>query len=272
MRIVNTETHKCDKHYMAHVVCLDKKVAQFNVGSRVNMDGNILSHGRASEDLELLCKDMTNAKAFEKDGYSGWSKWLKKNGITECVCNAHARREFEESKAEDPLPSRIGLGFYTLLNMVERYIKAEGLTGKRKKDIRMDLEKPIWTAFVSWSTAEYDRHPKGSAISGALGYLLKRRKELMAYLKNPMMPIDNNACERGFKPLVKGRKTSLFFQNLIGAWRSSMMYSFFETCAMNHLNPLQWLTYVLNNIKTTPADRLPNLLPQNFDKRLLKLV
>ena len=51
-----------------------------------------------------------------------------------------------------------------------------------------------------------------------------------------------------------------------------MMYSFFETCAMNHLNPLQWLTYVLNNIKTTPADRLPNLLPQNFDKRLLKLV
>lgn len=136
----------------------------------------------------------------------------------------------------------------------------------------MDLKKPIWTAFVSWSTAEYDRHPKGSAISGALGYLLKRRKELMAYLKIPMMPIDNNACERGFKPLVKGRKTHLFFQSLMGAWRASMMYGFFETCAMNHLNSQQWLTYVLNNIKTTPADQLPNLLPQNFDKSLLKLV
>lgn len=191
------------------------------------------------------------------------------NGVRmQCPCPS----EFEESKAEDPLPSRVGLGFYTLLNMVERYIKAEGLTGKRKKDIRMGLEKPIWTAFVSWATAEYDRHPKGSAISGALGYLLKRRKELMAYLKNQMMPVDNNACERGFKPLVKGRKTSLFFQNLMGAWRASMMYSFFETCAMNHLNPQQWLTYVLNNIKTTPEDRLPNLLPQNFDKSLLKLV
>ena len=34
-----------------------------------------------SEDLELLCKDMTNAKAFEKDGYSDWSKWLKENGV-----------------------------------------------------------------------------------------------------------------------------------------------------------------------------------------------
>lgn len=54
--------------------------------------------------------------------------------------------------------------------------------------------------------------------------------------------------------------------------RASMMYSFFETCAMNHMNPQQWLTYVLNNIKTTPEDQLPNLLPQNFDKRLLKLV
>ena len=192
-------------------------------------------HTRSTEALEGFaayrgCQAGCNyARAFEKDGYSGWSKWLKKNGITECACNAHARREFEESKAEDPLPSRVGLGFYTLLNMVERYIKAEGLTGKRKKDIRMDLKIPI-------------------------------------------MPIDNNACERGFKPLVKGRKTSLFFQNLMGAWRASMMYSFFETCAMNHLNPQQWLTYVLNNIKTTPEDQLPNLLPQNFDKSLLKLV
>ena len=235
-------------------------------------------HPRSTEALEDFaayrgCQAGCNyARAFEKDGYSGWSKWMKKSGITECACNAHARREFEESKAEDPLPSRVGLGFYTLLNMVDRYIKAEGLTGKRKKDIRMGLEKPIWTAFVSWATAEYDRHPKGSAISGALGYLLKRRKELMAYLKIPMMPIDNNACERGFKPLVKGRKTSLFFQNLMGAWRASMMYGFFETCAMNHLNPQQWLTYVLNNIKTTPEDQLPNLLSQNFDKSLLKLV
>ena len=272
VRIVNTETHKCDKHYMAHVVCLDKNAAVFNLGSRVDMDGNILSHGRASEDLELLCKEMTNAKAFEKDGYAGWSRWLKRNGITECGCNAHSRREFEESRAEDPLPSGIALGFYALLNMVEHYIKAEGLTGKRKKDIRMELEKPIWTAFVSWATAEREQHPKGSAISGALDYLLKRRKELMAYLKIPMMPIDNNACERGFKPLVKGRKTSLFFQNLMGAWRASMMYSFFETCSMNHLNPQQWLTYVLDHIKTTPEAQLPNLLPQNFDKDLLKLV
>lgn len=26
------------------------------------------------------------------------------------------------------------------------------------------------------------------------------------------------------------------------------------------MNPQRWLTYVLNNIKTTPADQLPNLL------------
>ena len=51
-----------------------------------------------------------------------------------------------------------------------------------------------------------------------------------------------------------------------------MMYSFFGTCSMNNLNPQQWLTYVLDHIKTTPEERLPNLLPQNFDKDLLKLV
>ena len=54
----------------------DHGLTLFNVGSRVDMDGNILSHGLAAEDLELLCKDMTNANAFGKDGYSGGSKWL----------------------------------------------------------------------------------------------------------------------------------------------------------------------------------------------------
>lgn len=34
----------------------------------------------------------------------------------------------------------------------------------------------------------------------------------MAYLKIPMMPIDNNACERGFKPLVKGRRHPYSFR------------------------------------------------------------
>ena len=51
-----------------------------------------------------------------------------------------------------------------------------------------------------------------------------------------------------------------------------VMCSFFETSSMNHLDPQQRLTYVLNNLKTTPEDQLLNLLPQNFDKTLLKLV
>lgn len=51
-----------------------------------------------------------------------------------------------------------------------------------------------------------------------------------------------------------------------------VMCSSFETCSMNHLNPKHRLTYVLNNLKTTQEDQLLNLLPQNFDKTLLKLV
>lgn len=36
--IVNIETHKCDKRYVAHVVCLDKNAALFNVGTRMDME------------------------------------------------------------------------------------------------------------------------------------------------------------------------------------------------------------------------------------------
>ena len=82
-------------------------------------------HTRSTEALEGFaayrgCQAGCNyARAFEKDGYSGWSKWLKKNGITECACNAHARREFEESKAEDPLPKLLPQNFdKSLLKLV----------------------------------------------------------------------------------------------------------------------------------------------------------
>lgn len=68
---------------------------------------------------------------------------------------------------------------------------------------------------------------------------------------------------------MKGRKTSYFFQDLLSAWRASMMYSFFESCSMNDVNPEKWLTYVLEHIKTTPEEQLVSLLPQHIDKRLL---
>lgn len=268
-RIPDNVTHKCDKHYMAQVVCLDRNATLFNVGTRIGDDGEILSHGRSGEDLEVLCREMKNGKAFCKDGYAGWDKWLKENDITVCGCNAHTRRDFEEAKAEAPVPSTKGLGFYGLLYGAERYIKEQGFTGAKKTAERKRLEKPIWTAFISWATSEIQKHPPGSAMYGALNYLLTHRKSLMAYLNFPLMPIDNNECERGFKPLVKGRKTSYFFQNLHSAWRGSMMYSFFGSCAMNDINPQKWLTYVLEHILTTPEDQLINLLPQHFDKSLL---
>lgn len=108
-----------------------------------------------------------------------------------------------------------------------------------------------------------------SAISGVLWYLLKRREELMEYLKITSIPIDNDACERGLRPLVNGRKTFLFFQNLMGAWLASMRYSFFDTCSINHLK--HQLDVCIDQYQDHTG-RLPYLLLQNFDKSYLKLV
>lgn len=151
------------------------------------------------------CEGVREGRLF---GLEQMAEEERDNGVRmQCPCLSGVRGV--ESGGPVAVEGRIGVLY--VVEYGEQYIKAEGLTGKRKKDIRMELEKPIWTAFVSWATAEYNQHPKGSAISGALGYLLKRRKELMAYLKILMMPIDNSACERGFKPFVKCNKTSLFF-------------------------------------------------------------
>ena len=43
-----------------------------------------------------------------------------------------------------------------------------------------------------------------------------------------------------------------------------MMYSFFATCKINDVEPLAWLTDILNIIPDHKANKLSDLLPQNW--------
>ncbi len=45
---------------------------------------------------------------------------------------------------------------------------------------------------------------------------------------------------------------------------SRYIYSFIATCAINNVNLLYWLEYVMDNLHSTPEDRLHTLLPQHW--------
>ena len=45
-----------------------------------------------------------------------------------------------------------------------------------------------------------------------------------------------------------------------------MMYSFFATCKINNVEPYAWLDDVLNRISEHKANKLEELLPQNWNR------
>lgn len=267
MRIVNHGKHRTDNYYMINFLSQDLHISLFEVSLRKADDNpeKLAGNGRGSEDISLLLTQWKHPDVIMTDGYAGYNAALKLLGADHCCCNAHARRKYEEGESENRTVSLMGQSFYANISIAEQLIAEEGLTGRKKTARRNELEKPIWKAFIVWALAEHAKAADGSAAKSALAYFLERRKELQMYMKYPEMPFTNNDCERQIRETVMGRKNYLFCQNHLAARRAAMMYSFFGTCKLQGKNPEQWLTYVLEHIRTTPADQIYRILPQYWD-------
>lgn len=87
------------------------------------------------------------------------------------------------------------------------------------------------------------------------------RNKIAIYAKNGCLEIDNNRIENAIRPLALGRKNYLFAGSDEGGKRAAMMYSFFATCAAHNINPLSWLTDVLNRITDHNIKSIHELLP-----------
>jgi len=78
--------------------------------------------------------------------------------------------------------------------------------------------------------------------------------------------------ENQIRPFALGRRNWLFVGNEISANKAALLYSLIQTCKINHIDPRQYLVYVLkqaHKMRRKQVDPL-SLLPQFIDKNLLK--
>jgi len=108
-----------------------------------------------------------------------------------------------------------------------------------------------------------------SPMGKALRYALRLWDQLLAYLYNGRIEIDNNLMENAIRPIALGRKNWLFAGSHEGAEYIAMYRSLFGTCHLNGINPYNWLRYVLTHINTTAPSQYYTLLPQHIDPALL---
>lgn len=202
---------------------------------------------------------------LQVDGYAVYKKLAapaRSGGpVTLAYCWSHLRRQFYEVYVGGNAP----IATEALARIKQLYdIEAEirGLPAQVRRAIRQQRSKPLVDALKPWLDASLAKVSKGSTLAEALGYGLNQWDGLYRYLDDGRIEIDSNTVERSIRPLALTRKNALFAGHDMGAAAWAMHASLIETCKLNHVDPLAWMTDVLTKlVNRWPASRIEELMP-----------
>lgn len=220
------------------------------------------NNGRSREGPTRLLKDFKGY--LQTDGYNVYDIFGKKEHITLLNCMAHARRGFEKALDYDKPRVEYAMGMFQKLYAIEQKARENNCSPEERHKLRLDESLPILNDLGKWIVATYKEVLPKSALGKALAYCIPRWDNLLAYLNDGSLEIDNNLAENAIRPIALGRKNYLFAGSERGAQRAAMFYSFFGTCRKNNINPFDWLKKVLEVIPDYKVSQLTDLLPQNL--------
>ena len=197
---------------------------------------------------------------LQTDGYAAYDQFYHRDGITMLHCIAHARRYFKEAEDNDKERSNYALKVFQEVYEIERQVK--DLSNEERRKIRQESTLAKLTEFHTWMTEQYRQVTPKSPIGKALEYSLKRWKELSLFTTDGQLEIDNNRIENEIRPIALGRKNYLFAGSHESAQRIAMIYSLLASCKTNEIDPMKWLTHILEELPNRTVNDIDDLLPQ----------
>lgn len=202
---------------------------------------------------------------LQADAFSGYDALFTDGKIVEVGCMMHGRRKFYEARTTDPPRAHQALAWINLLYKVEEEAKEKGFTEAQRYALRREKSRPLLDKLKEWLDHEDQQRvlPK-SPIGEAIGYARNHWAALVRYLEAGYLEIDNGASERAMKPVALGRKNWLFAGSAAGGRTAAILMSLCTTCKALGVDPLAYLTDVLNRVSTHPNSRLEELLPDRW--------
>jgi transposase len=205
---------------------------------------------------------------LQVDGYGGFKRLLESRpsgAIQLAFCWAHCRRRFYELHQATGSP----LAEEALRRIGELYwIEAEvrGRPAEERRRVRQERSRPIVDALHAWLTAQLGRVSGRSTLAEAIRYALRHWQGLALFLEDGRLELDTNTIERAIRPITLGRKNALFAGSDGGARHWAMVASLIATAKLNGVEPLAWLTDVLERMVSgrTKAHELERLLPWHW--------
>ena len=203
-------------------------------------------------------------KAFKgwmhADGYSGFNQLYEPGKITEVACMAHVRRKFVDIfKSQNLDVAEEAIKRIALLYKVEK--DARGMPPEERAAVRQKEGKPVFDDLEAWLEAQLHRISGKSELAKAIRYALGRMPKMRTYLDHGFLELDNNAAERGMRPVALGRKHYHFVGSEGGGKAAAITYTLIETAKLNGVGPQAWLTHVLAHIADHSVNRVDELMP-----------
>jgi transposase len=205
---------------------------------------------------------------LQVDGYAGFARLLAEAADTPpqlAFCWAHARRKFYDIHVADPSP----LAEEVLRRIAALYaIEAEirGQSAGERQTVRQQRSRPMVEALHIWLTEVHNRISARSKLAEAIRYALNHWTGLIRFLDDGRIDLDTNTVERNMRPVALGRKNALFAGADSGGRHWAIVATLIQTAKLNDLDPLAWLTDVLQRIVSgqTKRHELHTLLPWNW--------
>ncbi len=199
---------------------------------------------------------------LQTDGYAAYDQFNKRKDIITLCCMAHARRYFSEAEVNDK--QRATHALLAFHDIYEQERRMKDLPAAERLAQRQEVVAPKLEALYRWMKEEYPKVTPKSPIGKALSYSMKRWRELNVFLTDGLLEIDNNKIENEIRPIALGRKNFLFAGTHESAQRIAMIYSLLACCKVNNVEPMGWLTHVLEELPKRRVNEIQDLLPQKI--------
>jgi hypothetical protein len=158
--------------------------------------------GRSREDPTKLLKDFKGY--IQTDGYNAYEIFGRRKDITLVNCMAHARRGFDKALPYDKKRAEYAMEMFQKLYAVEQKARDQNLSPEQRHTLRLDEALPVMNELGKWIVETYKTSQPRSPMGKATAYCIERWDNILAYLEDGSLEIDNNLAENAIRPIALG--------------------------------------------------------------------
>lgn len=190
-----------------------------------------IKDGRDTQKAEDILGDY--AGYVITDGYVVYTSLAKKYAyLKHCCCLVHARVECSPSF---PAETERILDLFGKLYEIEK----RATTLEERRSLR-DVESRAVVAELQKVLIASASAP-GDPLDRATKYMSRRWSKLTRFLDDPVIPLDNNAAERGLRGPVIGRRNHFGSKSKRGTEVAAVFYSLLESAKLVGVRPDEYL-------------------------------